>query len=70
MATCFISQSESLAYVKTSNPVPKNEINTIAHDQLTDHHLSKQQTYFTSLNQQVTYVQENMIFIYFPYFLK
>lgn len=51
MATCFISQSESLAYVTTSNPVLKNEINTIAHDQLTDHHLSKEQTYFTSLNQ-------------------
>lgn len=61
MSTCFKSRSESLAYVTPLNPIPKNKINTISCDQLMDRHLSKEQTYFTSLNQKVIYVQENMI---------
>lgn len=59
--TCFKSHSESLAYFTPLNPIPKNKINTIPRDQLVDHHLSKEQTYFTSLNQQVIYVHKNMI---------
>ena len=61
MSTCFKSRSEGLAYVTPLNPIPKNKINTIPCDQLMDRHLSKEQTYFTSLNQKVIYVHENMI---------
>lgn len=61
VSTCFKSRSESLAYVTPLNPIPKNKIYTIPRDQLMDRHLSKEQTYFTSLNQKVIYVHENMI---------
>lgn len=61
VSTCFKSCSESLAYVTPLNPIPKNKINTIPRDQLMDRHLSKEQTYFTFLNQKVIYVHENMI---------